>query len=505
MHASIFSYNLSRPYPYRWFTPVVLVGGLLATVLFSVVNLAANGYQLQTVYVTDPNATISQKYWYTTGAFGLNSKLKSTCEPQNLLLGTQLFTSNLGLSYTITKIQHDGNDSPEPAVSYLNHTLEECQVDSVDVHLARADQSPPSSLDATVVNWWTWHAGSATASATCAVMGSSGKVNVTLSTTLNPTKRDYSYLLTIPTDSSSTWWATRVLNLYWVGLLWTMTYASTGLKGTLFDKSQFSFSLKDIHAMKSPALFNLDGFDFNMDDGGILNDQSLVSTNRLFNNATLRPNISATATEALGFAKAFYSLVLVDLGQRETPNLFLDEDLLKYALDAPDDIFRTTDSEWLGSDKVYTTLDANEYCTLCSPNETSCDTYVPMNQSYNAFKDQLGPLNTTAATIFMQYACSVPQARSVGTTFLSVLLADLVFLQALWTLFNLVTAWFMGRRFPNSNFCEGCLAREEPSPAEMGTVGYSDVKAMRSPLATPGLASKATSSRNLLDTSECDL
>jgi hypothetical protein len=336
-------------------------------------------------------------------------------------------------------------------------------------------------------------------------MGNTGKVNVTLSTTIHPAKRDYSYVLKIPTDSSSTWWATRVINLYWVGLLWTMTYADTGFTGTLFDKAQFRFSLGDIHAMESPAVFNLDGFDFNMDDGIILNTQSLVPADQLFNNATLLPNVSATATEALGFAKAFYSLVLVDLGQRETPNLFLDEDLLKYALNAPDDIFRAADSEWLGSDRVSTTLDANEYCTLCAPNDTSCDTYVPMNQSYDAFKDQLGPLNATAATIFMQYACSVPQARSVGTMFLAVLLADLVFLQALWALFNLITAWFMRRRFSHSNVCEGCLAREELLLAEMGPLGYNHVNPMESPLATPRQASKATSSRNLLDPSESDL
>jgi hypothetical protein len=31
MHKSIFSYTLSRPYPYRWFTWVAFVGGVLAS------------------------------------------------------------------------------------------------------------------------------------------------------------------------------------------------------------------------------------------------------------------------------------------------------------------------------------------------------------------------------------------------------------------------------------------------------------------------------------------
>ena len=46
MHKSIFSYNLSRPYPYPWFTWIVFIIGILATTLFSVINLAADGYEL---------------------------------------------------------------------------------------------------------------------------------------------------------------------------------------------------------------------------------------------------------------------------------------------------------------------------------------------------------------------------------------------------------------------------------------------------------------------------
>ena len=44
MHESILSYNLSRPYPFRWFTWLVFGGGVIATVLFTVINLAADGY-----------------------------------------------------------------------------------------------------------------------------------------------------------------------------------------------------------------------------------------------------------------------------------------------------------------------------------------------------------------------------------------------------------------------------------------------------------------------------
>jgi hypothetical protein len=44
MYESIFNYNITRPYPYRWFTWTVVLGGIAAAALFSVINLAANGY-----------------------------------------------------------------------------------------------------------------------------------------------------------------------------------------------------------------------------------------------------------------------------------------------------------------------------------------------------------------------------------------------------------------------------------------------------------------------------
>ena len=64
MCQSFFTYNISKPYPYKWFGWVVGLGGLVSVVLFSVLNLAANGYILEVVYTTDPNGTLSQTQWF---------------------------------------------------------------------------------------------------------------------------------------------------------------------------------------------------------------------------------------------------------------------------------------------------------------------------------------------------------------------------------------------------------------------------------------------------------
>jgi hypothetical protein len=55
MHESIFSYNITRPYPYQWFTWLVVLGGIAATALFSVINLAANGYDARQGFTPPKN------------------------------------------------------------------------------------------------------------------------------------------------------------------------------------------------------------------------------------------------------------------------------------------------------------------------------------------------------------------------------------------------------------------------------------------------------------------
>lgn len=47
MYQSYFSYKLERKYPLRWFTWVAVLGGLVLTALFTIINFATNGYEPQ--------------------------------------------------------------------------------------------------------------------------------------------------------------------------------------------------------------------------------------------------------------------------------------------------------------------------------------------------------------------------------------------------------------------------------------------------------------------------
>lgn len=63
IHESFFSYNVTRPYPYRWFTPVAVLGAVTFAALFSLLNFAANGYDLVVQTSTDPNSTMAGTAW----------------------------------------------------------------------------------------------------------------------------------------------------------------------------------------------------------------------------------------------------------------------------------------------------------------------------------------------------------------------------------------------------------------------------------------------------------
>lgn len=64
MHDSLFSCDLTRPYPFKWFTPVVFIGGIVIAALISFVNFASTGYELVPAPSNDPNRTIHDPTQY---------------------------------------------------------------------------------------------------------------------------------------------------------------------------------------------------------------------------------------------------------------------------------------------------------------------------------------------------------------------------------------------------------------------------------------------------------
>ena len=111
MASSIFEYAVSRPYPFRWFTPVAFIGGIIALVLFSLLNFLSTGYTQRYIqpiycgfarlhwfiihsieYVTDPNATMSSERWLNRWPSYFTSQIKPSCQAEDIQvnIGTSL-------------------------------------------------------------------------------------------------------------------------------------------------------------------------------------------------------------------------------------------------------------------------------------------------------------------------------------------------------------------------------------------------------------------------------
>ena len=140
-HVSYFRYNLSRPYPFRWFTPVVIVGGVVLTALFPVLNFAANGYVLGSQFVADPNSTLAEKAWFEKPPFSYQSNLSASCQPADIAPGTQL-TAKSGFQYDLGSFWTEdemGAVATSPSLTYPNNSFTDCEFQGIQIFLLNYD------------------------------------------------------------------------------------------------------------------------------------------------------------------------------------------------------------------------------------------------------------------------------------------------------------------------------------------------------------------------------
>jgi hypothetical protein len=79
---------------------------------------------------------------------------------------------------------------------------------------------------------------------------------------------------------------------------------------------------------------------------------------------------------------------------------------------------------------------------------------------FEYFKTSVPVVKT--AVLVGQYLCQIPILKPAGSLFVSILIADLVLLQALWQLVKLVATLLLERWQPDSRHCVGC-ANKRPN------------------------------------------
>lgn len=128
-------------------------------------------------------------------------------------------------------------------------------------------------------------------------------------------------------------------------------------------------------------------------------------------------------------AKSFYSTILTDLGQTTaSPNILLNETALQYY---------TQDLADMRQPQI-------QYQVRARPG--------PGNGSYEDLNNRTGTLGTSPSVISTKYLCQVPRQKSTGSIIVSVVIADLVFLQALWRLFTLITNTWLSKSHVEGKF-----------------------------------------------------
>jgi hypothetical protein len=151
---SWFTYPISRPYPYPWFKWVVIIGGILVTVLFTVINLAATGYVLRIEYTSNWNVTMKERRWFQHQPISLIANTQASCQSQDLPINSQFYTDKQNFRYTLNQVwqyERSGNGMrPLSSLSYTNNDLERCTVDMIRLQLES------SSRTAEQVGWTPW-------------------------------------------------------------------------------------------------------------------------------------------------------------------------------------------------------------------------------------------------------------------------------------------------------------------------------------------------------------
>ena len=160
--------------------------------------------------------------------------------------------------------------------------------------------------------------------------------------------------------------------------------------------------------------------------GNIVVNSGPVENVEVLNELGAWPNIWNSADD---FARVFYSAIMTDLGQVHTTTLLNDATLLKKfseRIPIPD-----VETIWLKAGPARTPYIGG------------------------------GNLTVEPSYLYTKYLCQIPTRKSAGSLLLSLLVADIVFLQAAWTILNFITLKVLERNAPTAHYCAGCLAQKQ--------------------------------------------
>jgi hypothetical protein len=434
MHASLFSYTITRPYPFKWFTPVAVIGGLLAAVLISFLSIATQGYQIVAVYTPDPNTTHGTPNFFGDWPLFMTENTRSSCSPTTIPIGGEFYTNNTALKDTLSSAwQGDSASSPQNllgSLPYRNNVLQDCSVRNITVNVQGLERT---AMQIAIQQWGVI----LTASITCGIDSSDGPMMMDLMTTYNFNPPDGWHRANFPlfpgrneSSKASLWWGETLLAWNYIALTNDLQLANeifpskanpAVYKGTI-GFTRTSGSVPSNEAIRSLGFFDAVCFfapfgvahrlySCRHDDVDRLDMVShLVHAGESDPEAPL-PGIWISADS---LSKAFYFTILADLGQRASgPSILVDPELLAHFTQNITSIRDriTSDNGTWGEN-----LDMGFLQGLAH------DPYTGSSNSH------LGILPSVLSTT---YLCQVPRLKSTPTLVVSVLINNIVLLSTI--------------------------------------------------------------------------
>jgi hypothetical protein len=320
-----FSYSVTRQYPYKWFTPVAVIGGIILAVLFSLINLFSNAYNMVTITTDDPDITEAGR-WSGRVPSILTSKIQPKCDDVVIPIGSTVRTNQTILSYQVIDVLGQGS----PALTYHNQPIEGCRVPETMIEL-----QTNNGQSAVLMSQSDWGV-AVDAKVYCIAPGTADVI--VLGVRYNPISDYYQtgfsgFLSDADRDEASgaeeeLGWAELLVLGFWAETVTAITNQTTqqsGAHDSTTSQSNLSSGIITFQSqntdIKSTSFFKYVSYSFFNGDAMIPNGLSSGQVGHSIKtqiNCAAWPNIWAPADR---LAKAMFSIIIADLGQ--LPNVYL--------------------------------------------------------------------------------------------------------------------------------------------------------------------------------------
>jgi hypothetical protein len=445
MHASIFSYNVTRPYPFKWFTPLVVIGGIVIAVLVTFLSISTSGYEMVSVYSANPNSTDGTLAYFSRLPSFMTANTMATCDSTTIPINSNFYTNNTAFSYTLSSIWQGDTDDPQSfagSLPYHYNRLQHCSIPSIAATFENIERPV---LQIARDQWGV----SLKAFITCLVESPEGLIHVNLTTAWDLNAVDdwithpFAIFPGVNQTSASLWWGQSLLLWYYRALTDNMAHATQAAaqadkpvyKGFVIMHRDEDTPEND-DEIKSLGFFRPECYFIPFSPNGRENvywcgeETTTISDLSQGKGSHILPGIWLNLDT---LSKAMYFTVLADLGQNDASqsNILTNTNLLQY-FSANFSAF----SEW---DLYQNTHGAMAKGPLTSQNASQWE------------------LDINPSVISTVYLCQKPQLKHGGTLVMAVLVADLVILQAIWRVFKFAVDFIAPRTRPEMMHCQGCV------------------------------------------------